>query len=501
MVARRNNAGTPTSIFDLNDVPTHPSTQAALQWNPSTLELEWVYAPQLLTDLIDVPDPTPSYYLQRNTNNTGYQWGAGISGGAFGDIFTDPIADYSCAGVATETTLIANAYAGNSYIYVSDPSSYSSGHGIVIPGGGAGGTDLVTSVTSKGSNYLNLAAPLQTNVIIAGNPVTVYHDDNAGIQAAIDDNQRYLWLRRGAKFVSHKRINMTHSGGGIFGPMCFNYQGNTGFSAGNYGWPDYNTYLGGADSHTAVILQRYTNDHGLLVSSSYCSFNGFTVGMYPGYTHDIDNDLSNMKIGSYDINELYDYSTAPSATGVVAHTRLMNMTLADGWDGLHISKHWNLKTQGINFVYSFRRNGILVNTEIPFGGAEVYNWNLIGNAISSGSKTVSADVEYAIKVINADFMRYGNIQTGRTAGGVQIDSTCGGAQIFNNCYSDDIDHSYAIHCLGSRCLFMSYGYNASNAGGYYLGGTKNKIIGMFGGPPDASYPDVLGSNEVIGYIT
>ena len=90
-----------------------------------------------------------------------------------------PIIPSNVAGIITTTT--GTIAATSHSLAVSSVAGWKAGEGIEIPGAGAAGVLLLTSVTAVGTSTLTVAAAATTTAT----SVTIQHDDTAALQAAI----------------------------------------------------------------------------------------------------------------------------------------------------------------------------------------------------------------------------------------------------------------------------------------------------------------------------
>ena len=145
-----------------------------------------LYIPQTAGDIANVPGIIPSADVQAALNFLAGQ--ITTSNNPYGFINAS---NYGVASSITTTTLSASLNSGSNLATVASTNTFAIGHGVAIAGAGANGGELITSIQAINGNVLTLA----TNAITTANAGhTVYHDDTAGLQAAINSNNPIIFV-------------------------------------------------------------------------------------------------------------------------------------------------------------------------------------------------------------------------------------------------------------------------------------------------------------------
>lgn len=433
------------------------------------------------------------------------------------------IKDYGASGIATATTLSANATATNSYVDVVDASIFSPGQGIAIPKAGAAAAELDTTISSISANRITLATPIATTVtagsasftgsitgttltvsgvtgaiaigqmvsgagippdilITAGSGTTwtvsmsftnfpisseamtsgnpVLHDDVAAIQAALSSGNKNLFAPPGKYNLSCTPLNTTKFGVSLVGA---GWDGMYGFNdpvANNFAF---------VNTEGTVFISRCTTGQVIKILSDQVTLNGFDIYQDPSFVRTAGDVI---QVGPTNNTDTV-YETV-FAHGIYAPV-ITHVRMEQPWNAVGIYHQFSMKMKDVTGIY-YRGNGVYVNSLVDggaWGGGSIEDVGMMG--IPGG--TAGA----AFTVLSSDWMLWSNVKAlGNSADGFYINASTGYVvgQIVNGMFVDGLLSGYAIHeaesggfgCTGNQFVGgMANLNNAGTSGTYGIG--------------------------------
>ena len=320
--------------------------------------------------------------------------------------YSNPVNDYSCAGVYTEHTLVVEATAGNTYIdLTSTPTDYVSGNGIVIPGAGVAGVDLKTSVLSRAGNRLNLNTDIKTTV---ASGATVYHDDTVGLQNWLDDGNLFTGVMGANDFIVTDKLDFTKAGTAIqgiqagMGPILY-----PAIKAGYSG----TTFNGTAkevisrDIRRSAIWDRSTTGNTLNIGSNDCAVMGLIVA-----SHHATVKTSGSMIAMGIPGDIFEGGTSP--TEYVSGTRIREVGIGDCYEGLRVQRGFSLRVNDFS-VRNYNQAGIIQESDYAYGGFKFSHLRLTATKGTIASNKADASCGPAVKITGSDLNQWFQIDTWR----------------------------------------------------------------------------------------
>lgn len=190
---------------------------------------------------------------------------AGLQGVSTSDV-TDPIIDYSCAGVATTTT--GTISSGTRSLTVASAAGWTTGMGIAIANAGSGGTtELITTVTGiSGTTFTLNPGGAAASATATGQVVN--HDDTACLTAALASGKN-IHLRHGTYNVTSELDTVA--------PIIITGEGNA-FPTNSYNSAYQNT------GNQTVIQTRMATGTTLKIQNSFVELRHLAIVQASGVT-------------------------------------------------------------------------------------------------------------------------------------------------------------------------------------------------------------------------
>lgn len=207
---------------------------------------------------------------------------------------------YNCSMSIAETTLNhgGSLTSGATSTTLTDASTYKVGHGIEIPGAGAAGKPFVDTLIDIVGNVVTWATPTSTTV---SDGITVHHNENAALNAAINDfGYNFFWMAGKYNINGDAGAGVSALVGSVSGKVVMGSQ-----------FPGYRTAYALGGIETEIINRGQTSD-ALSIESPRMNFSGIYIQQATGITPTAGSAIA---IGNYTTSGASTYLASFSIDG------------------------------------------------------------------------------------------------------------------------------------------------------------------------------------------
>lgn len=302
-----------------------------------------------------------------------------IGNNLLGTLWRNPVASFNASGSnATTTGSIASS---SNFLLTNSTAGWSPQMGIAVSGAGAGGVELVTTVTNvQGGIGLGLAAAASTSVIGA----TVNHDDTVALSSAISaslSDGLPIWLPNG-------NYNITGSLTALSSPVSIR------------GQDIFSTAIINRGAAVNLFTINYNTLSPFTTIKKSCVIENFQISQDP--------NVSATSGGMFTIG---------ASSGLVTGVRLRDIVFNGIWEGLHVNagqiSNW---FERLYFRNLSGGNALVYNSPPPNGDCHFsqiectgYNTGILIQQSDtmefSNLKTNFTGVKFAAPNSNADIVR------------------------------------------------------------------------------------------------
>jgi len=398
---------------------------------------------------------------------------ASIADGVFGDDWFGLQADFNASGSDATSTLASQATAGDTVIslVVGGGAIYADGknivgQGICIVGAGLAGIDGLTTVVGVSGDNITLADAIVTTVAAGA---VVMHDDGLAIQNALSSaTASNIYTELGIYKVANRRLDFTKARKNFGNPMATN-------NNIQYPFAPYLNY----EKTTATFISRDATKDFFYIGSSVCTLMGVGIVQDPAIERTAGNFV---RVGPPDDSfSFYEGWTSSGFATDMKHAvdfvTVKNVSMLDPWVGIRLDHAWSVKVDDC-FTWQFRKNGMHLKMDLPYGGSN-FNRNWMCGIGGTGGAELGPNVGAGYLIETSDINHWNDNHSYLTLHGMELGATqyAIAGQMVTNHMADNLRGGYGLYIHNNGyfvhpCYFLGFHANnnkASVLGTYYIG--------------------------------